>query len=132
MAVQIHEFNCEIYPRMLWVAVGVPYAVIKDLFEDVLPMDDSTDAQVDHTRRLKPDVKGGVLIRFKNRKAMTVANITHEAIHAAMAMFDYVGAYPDPKNQEPFAYLCGWVARCIEEVKIKKKQYGQNQNRRHC
>lgn len=117
---RIHEFDCEIYPRKLWVAVGVPYAVIKDMFEDVEPMDESTDAQVTHTRRLKPDIKGGILIRFENRKAMTVANITHEATHAAMEIFSYVGAYHDPKNQEPFAYLCGWIAKCVGEVKNGK------------
>ena len=118
---QIHEFDCEIYPRKLWVAVGVPYACIKDMFEDVAPMADNADAQVDHTRRLKPDVKGDILIRFQNRKAMTQSNITHESTHAAMEIFSYVDAYPDPKNQEPFAYLCGWVAKCINEVKNKKK-----------
>lgn len=118
---QIHEFDCEIYPRKLWVAVGVPYVVIKDMFEDVAPMDENADAQVDNTRRLKPDIKGGLLVRFENRKAMTAANITHEAAHVAMEIFAYVGAYPDPKNQEPFAYLCGWVAKCINEVKNKKK-----------
>lgn len=117
---QIHEFDCEIYPRKLWVAVGVPYAVIKDMFEDVEPMDESTDAQVTHTRRLKPDIKGGILIRFENRKTLTVANITHEATHAATEIFSYVGAYPDPKNQEPFAYLCGWIAKCIDQVKRNK------------
>lgn len=118
---QIHEFDCEIYPRKLWVAVGVPYACVKDMFEAVEPMDDSSDAQVDHTRRIKPDVRSGISIRFENRKAMTLSNIAHESTHAAMEIFSYVGAYPDPKNQEPFAYLCGWVAKCINEVKNKKK-----------
>lgn len=117
---QIHEFDCEIYPRKLWVAVGAPYEVIKDLFEDVAPMEENADAQVDHTRRIKPDVKGGLLIRFENRKAMTDANITHEATHAALEIFHYVGAYPNPKNQEPFSYLCGWIAKCIGEVKCNK------------
>ena len=65
---QIHEFDPQIYPRLLWVAVGAPYAVIKDMFEDVPEMDKNADAQVDHTRRNKPDVKGGILIRFANRK----------------------------------------------------------------
>lgn len=117
---KIHEYDPEIYPRKLWVAVGVPYVVIKDMFENVEPMDESADACVDHTQRLKPDVKGGVLIRFENRKALTQANITHEATHAAMEIFHYVGAYPDPKNQEPFAYLCGWIAKCIDQVKRNK------------
>lgn len=122
MTTQIHEFNPEIYPRRLWVTVGAPYAVIKDMFEDVLPMEASTDAQVDNTRRTKPDVKGGILIRFENHKAMTAANIAHEAVHAAMEIFGYVDAYPDLKNQEPFAYLVGWIVRCIDEVKNYKNK----------
>lgn len=117
---RIHEFDPQIYPRKVWVAVGVPYDVIKDMFEDVAPMEENTDAQVDHTRRLKPDVRGGLLIRFENRKAMTVANIAHESVHAALEIFYYTGAYPDPKNQEPFAYLCGWIAKCVGEVKNGK------------
>ena len=120
MTTQIHEFDPLIYPRLLWVAVGAPYKVVKDMFEDVSPMRESADAQVDHTRRTKPDVKGGVLIRFESRKAMTQSNITHEATHAALEIFHYVGAYPDPKNQEPFAYLCGWIAKCIDEVRQGK------------
>lgn len=121
MSIQIHEFDPEIYPRKLWVAVDTPYEVIKDMFEDVEPMEDNSDAQVESTRRLKPDVTGGVLIRFANRKAMTQANITHESVHAAVEMFCYVNAYLDPKNQEPFAYLCGWIAKCIGEVKRNKQ-----------
>lgn len=117
---KIHEFDPLIYPRKLWIAVGAPNEVIKDMFEDVEPMDKNADAQVDSTRRFKPDVKGGVLIRFANKQAMTTANITHEAMHVAMDIFEYVGAYPDPKNQEPFAYLCGWIAKCIDEVKRGK------------
>lgn len=122
MSAQIHEFDPHIYPRLLWVTVGAPYEVIKGMFEEVPEMEENADAQVDHTRRTKPDVKGGVLIRFANRKAMTQSNITHEATHAAMEIFYYIGAYPDPKNQEPFAYLSGWIAKCIQEVKQPKRQ----------
>lgn len=117
---KIHEFDPQIYPRLLWVAVGVPYEVIKDMFEDVEPMDKDADAQVSNVRRLKPDVKGGLLIRFANKQAMTTANITHESIHVATEIYDYVGAYHDSKNQEPFAYLCGWIAKCIDKVKRGK------------
>lgn len=117
---KIHEFDPEIYPRKLWVAVGAPQEVIEDMFEDVQPMEKNADAQVDCTRRLKPDAKGGVLIRFGNKQAITASNITHESVHAATEIFDYVGAFHDPKNQEPFAYLCGWIAKCIDEVKRGK------------
>lgn len=116
----IYEFDPQIYPRKLWITVSAPYEVIKKEFEDVAPMIENADAQVDSTRRLEPGmVRGGVLIRFENKQAMTIPNITHEAFHAAMEIYDYIEAYPDSKNQEPFAYLCGWIAKCIEEVKNK-------------
>lgn len=83
-------------------------------------MDESADAEVTGNRRLKPDIKGGILIRFRNKKAMTTSIISHEATHAALEIFDYVGAVVDPKNQEPFTYLVGWIADCINQVKIGK------------
>lgn len=117
---KIHEFDPQIYPRLLWIAVGAPNEVIKDMFEDVEPMPEKANAQVDYTRRLKPDMKGGILIRFKNKKALTAVNITHEAVHAAGWIFQYIEARYDIENDEPFAYLCGWIAKCIDEVKRGK------------
>ena len=123
MSDMIHEFDPLIYPRKVWVAVGVPHSEIGAMFPDVYPLDESDEASVIHTRRLKPDVKAGVLIRFQNRKAATVATIAHESAHAAMEIFGYIGAKVDLENQEPFSYLCGWIAGCIDEVlKSKKKR----------
>lgn len=115
---KIYEFDPQIYPRKLWVTVGVSFEELKDEFEDLKPMEEASDAQVDHTRRLKPEIRGGLLVRFENLEAMErLGNITHETIHVATDIFYYIGAYHDPKNQELFAYLCGWIAKCIEEVK---------------
>jgi len=122
MSVQIHEFDPQIYPRLLWVTVGAPYEVIKDMFEDVEPMPENANAQVDYTRQMKPDVKGGVLVRFANRKAMTTDTIAHEASHIAVGIFDYIEAPIDIRHQEPFSYLCGWIAGCIEKVKQHKNK----------
>lgn len=120
-ATKIHEFDPQIYPRLLWIAVGAPDEVIKDMFEDAPPMPESANAQVDYTRRLKPDVRGGVLVRFPNTKAMTTKVIAHEAAHIAVGIFDYIEAPIDIRHQEPFAYLCGWIAECIDKVKRGKK-----------
>lgn len=118
---EIHEFDPQIYPRLLWVAVGAPDSVINDMFEDVSPMDSTANAQVDYCRRVKPEIKGGVLVRFANRKAMTTSIIAHESAHIAVGIFNYIGAPIDINHQEPFSYLCGWAARCINNVKTKKK-----------
>lgn len=114
---KIYEFDPQIYPRKLWVTVGVPFEELKDEFEDIDKTPECVDASVDYTRKLKPEVMGGVLVRYLNTDAMTTKIITHESAHIAVGIFDYIGAPIDVKHQEPFAYLCGWIAKCIEEVK---------------
>lgn len=115
---KIYEFDPQIYPSKVWVTVGVPFEELKDEFEDLKPMEEGSDAQVDHLRKLKPEVRGGLLVRFENLDTLKkFGNITHESIHVATEIFDYIGAFHDPKNQELFAYLCGWIAKCMDEVK---------------
>lgn len=116
----IHEFDPVIYPRIIWVTVGTSLATLKEVFVDVERMADGADAQVE-TATTKDAGKHGLLVRFENKAALTTENIAHESTHVAMEIFDYIGATPDLKNQEPFAYLCGWVAKCINEVKCNKK-----------
>ena len=102
----------------MWGTVGVPFEELKDEFEDLKPMEEGSYAQVDHLRKLKPEVRGGLLVRFENLDTLKkFGNITHESIHVATEIFDYIGAFHDPKNQELFAYLCGWIAKCMDEVK---------------
>lgn len=121
---KIYEFDPQIYPRKLWVTVGVPFEELKDEFEDLKPMEEANYAQVDHVRKLKLEIRGGILVRFENLEALQRhGNITHEAVHIATEIFEYIGAYHDPKNQEPFAYLCGWIAKCVEEVKQIEIEY---------
>lgn len=122
---EIHEFDCHVYPRKIWVSVAAPLKELNEFFESKYDdMDESEYATVTVNRRMNPEPRGGVLIRFKNKGAMNVETITHESIHAALEVFDYVGASVDTKNQEPFAYLCGYIARCINQV--KKNKHGEN------
>ena len=121
--IHINEFDCHVYPRKIWVSVAAPLKELNEFFESKYDdMDQSCDATVTVNRRMKPEPKGGVLIRFKNKGAMNVETITHESIHAALEVFDYVGAIVDTNNQEPFAYLCGYIAKCINQVKTGKHE----------
>jgi hypothetical protein len=121
MANKIYQFDPNIYPRLLWIAVGVDYACIKDYFATDIPdLDESELAGVYNARTEKPKKRGGILIRFKSKKEMTADIIAHESAHAALEIFDYIGCVADPKNQEPFAYLVGWIAGCCEKVKTGK------------
>ena len=117
----IHEFDPQIYPRLLWGTYGCPTSVLKDMFDgDVSNMDKHSNADVINCRRTKPDVRGGILIRFRRKSDMTMENIAHEAVHAALDIFDYVEARIASDNQEPFAYLVGWIADCCNKVKTDK------------
>ena len=46
--------------------------------------------------------------------------VAHEAVHVAMDIMSDIGFVFDPNNQEPLAYMTGWVADCIWQVKTGK------------
>ena len=117
MSVKIHQFDPQIYPRLVWVVIGEKKsAPLSDRFEEIDDMDESTAACVKPTYD-RINNKGGVLIRFAARKyACDVKVVSHESVHAALAIFDYTGCIISPDNQEPFCYLVGWIAQCIREA----------------
>lgn len=125
--VTIHEFYPVIYPRKVWIAVGK--GQFKDRFSGVSEWDETTDAVVDNVYDEERKL-GGLLIRFESVDAITFGNVTHESNHVAMEIFDYIGATVEIKNQEPFCYLAGWIAKCCEEVKrIESEKLKLNENK---
>lgn len=121
MLAKIHEFDPQIYPRKLWVSINPSMADINEFFDNkdgyIKPFEDSCDADCWHTGTKQPDVKGGVFVRFQSKRVMTADNIAHEATHLALMIFEYIGGKVDAENQEPFAYLVGWIVKCINKVK---------------
>ena len=117
---RIHEFDPVIYPCKLWVAITTECRTLSERFEwkyDGTAIDidfENTDA-ITGLVRCKEDNRIGVLIVFENRKACTISNIAHEASHAVDDIWQRIGE----KNvgHEANAYLIGWVAKCIEEVR---------------
>lgn len=120
---KVYQFDPQVYPRKLWVAVGVPTEELNEKFGNIKDMDDYCDAETMPVQQKEP-LLGGVLIRFSDLKAMRPDNIAHEATHAALEIFDYVEARIQYDNQEPFAYLVGWVVKCIDEVKNDSMKIG--------
>ena len=112
----VHQFNPTIYPSLLWVVIG-----------DIMPnerfmldaMDVHSLAETSPTNDLENN-KNGVMIRFRSRKFMTIEVISHESVHAASEIMRYIGGRIEVGNQEPFAYLVGWIADCCEQVKRNK------------
>ena len=73
------------------MSVAAPLKELNEFFESKYDdLDESEYATVSVNRRMSPEPRGGVLIRFKNKGAMNVETITHEAIHAALEVVDYV------------------------------------------
>lgn len=111
---RVHEFSPEIYPRKLWIAVGT--SQFKDRFSGLSEWHENYNATVD-TAYDDEGKFGGVFMRFESVEKMTFETVTHESIHAAMEIYNYINAEVEINNQEPFCYLAGWIAKCCEEVK---------------
>ena len=48
----IHEFDCHVYPRKIWVSVATPLEELNEFFESKYDdMDESEDATVSVNRR---------------------------------------------------------------------------------
>lgn len=114
---KVYQFNPVIYPCLLWVIIG--NKIDKNRFPSVDLMEEDTLSRTERTNDVLND-NNGVLIRFQNSKVITAEIITHESVHAAMEIMQYVGGKIDVRNQEPFAYLAGWIADCIDKVKKNK------------
>lgn len=124
----LQEFNCNIYPRKLWVATSwedvkdkfVPYADYA--FDEHEKADGVTYPQVER----KKNKKYGVLIVFNFDKGVggseMVEVIAHESLHAVNAIFHELGIRYGRTHDEHAAYIVGWVAKCCWKV-LQKEIY---------
>lgn len=120
----IHQFDPVIYPFKLWICISEDLTASTDRFFDAKT---ESDFVFENTKRYaamtlpvieKKENFYGVLVLYKKKKYCTVKNIAHEASHAAKSFFEHIGA--DISAHEPFEYLIGWIAECIEKV-LKNK-----------
>lgn len=127
----IHEFDPQIYPRMLWVVKGGNHEELKERFEFAeLDEDTKSGGAVTAVAYDNERQRGGFLVWFP--KASEMVNNTdwmaHESAHVALGIFDYVGAKVTSEDSEPFAYLVGWVFKCLDTVrKYKEVKNGTNE-----
>lgn len=119
----IHQFDPVLYPVKLWVSITSNSKALNDRF--IWQYDDS-DIDIDFNisdaitglARQRSDRMVGVLIVFENNHTCNIKNIAHEASHAVDGIWQRIGE----KNvgHEANAYLIGWIAECIEQVKLNK------------
>jgi len=123
--IQVHQFNPVIYPYKLWVIISQGTTIIPDTFYDdhgkeIVDFEPDTCKLEALAMPVKHKQSGhyGVVVLFRNRRNMDMGLVAHEASHAAKYLFDHINANPCP--HEPFEYVVGWIAGCIERVKLNK------------
>lgn len=113
----IYTYDCGIYPRLLWASIGDSIEDINEFFsgeEYIPPLDESYYAE---TRPLTKNKKSGYLIRFNSKKDVTPRNVSHEAGHVAIRMFDVIESEISITTSEPFCYLLDWIVGCVYDAK---------------
>lgn len=121
---QVHQFSPEIYPLKLWVTVTNRIDDLNENFTNIagdniyLDVPPGTEAFVPKLI-VKYNDLNGILINFTGKKYITVENICHEVNHALKLIWEHLGE--DVVGEEASAYLSGWMAKCIEKVKLNKE-----------
>ena len=124
--IKLHEFPLGIYPRRIWIANRCSAKELAATFNsrngDELDFNEEEGnesvALVFPMVALKENGNYGILIWLKSK--LSTGHIAHEAGHVATEIFMEIGRYLDPKNQEPFMYLLGYIADCIDKVQKNK------------
>lgn len=120
----IHEFDPCIYPQLLWVVKGGSLEEIRKTLEfPELSEEDKSGGAITLSAYDKESERCGFLVWFPKAKDMLLHGdwMAHEASHVALGIFDYIGAEAKASDSEPFAYLVGWVFKCIDEVRKFKE-----------
>ena len=122
MKAQIYEFNPGVYPFKLWVCANPDESLTEKLFLD----DEQYTTSVHHNMLTTAgtndtEARLGVVV-FGHKKYFTVQNMAHEAAHVADYYFESLaitkGCFSD--RNEAYAYLVGWAADCMEQVRTNK------------
>lgn len=119
----VYSFHPTIYPRFLWVTKSCDEARKNFAYrnEGELELeDDEGNESICTVFSVKSKATGSYGALVLIRKRMSVGDVAHEAVHVATNIFSDVEAIHEPNNQEPFAYLTGWVAECIYQVMTNK------------
>lgn len=142
----ILNYYNNIYSPELWVATEKDIALIQKNFNGYSTIFDLQAGSNPYTViideqfggitflvRSKRKNKPGILILL-NSEDLTQENysyitntIAHESVHAADAVYQYIGQATDnfDNRNEPYAYLVGWVAGCIGDYLTKYfKEHG--------
>ena len=130
---EITEFNNGVYPISLYIVTDPDMNEIADKFYQLTREGVAVEFEM-KKRRLpiasiadcyeKSDKQSGVMCLIWKKREMKKDIMAHEASHIASLIFEKLGIEIDGfygSSNEPFAYLIGWVVRCIDGVINSKK-----------
>lgn len=120
----IFKIELDLYNIDIVVAVGAKaferlnelYTPIDEEYERLKEPADDTPACT--WERMKDSVgNAAILVWFQDAYALQHQSYTsHEASHAAMYVWQHIGAKVDLYNQEPFAYLVGYITAKLATI----------------
>lgn len=120
---QIHEFDCVLFPIKLWVTKGrVTHSELNEYFEGRNGATFKEESMPDEYSVattyfvVKKDGSIGSLVVINKPRFFTDDFITHECTHCVDDMCDVIGMPQTKDTGEPRAYYAQWVAKCIKEV----------------
>lgn len=130
---QIYEFNPVIYPCRIWIGINIPFEDVKNKFyalatnmeriefEKNMYQNNRFIIATNFQVASKDDGWIGIFIPIFKKWNMDVKTIAHEASHAADFFCEEFGITSDSfEHGEARAYLLGWIADCINQVKTNK------------
>lgn len=129
----IHQFDPIIYPTRIWISINPTYEEVSKMFYALTSNTERIEMSKDwfspHTFRIasttpvasKLDGYIGVLVRICKLRQVNTSTICHESVHCADFICEQFGITNGSfENGEAYAYLVGWIAECIEKVKLGK------------
>lgn len=124
---RIDTYDPVIYPRLLFVCKNATLNDLRKRFvcRDGDELDDEWDpVEGTFTLYVKDRTTDlyGVLINLADwalKSDKLINNITHEAEHAKISIFEDCHLDTDSKSQEADAYLIGWIAQCVYNTVTK-------------
>ena len=122
----IKQFDVVVYPRQVWIAAGGTREDLAKRFTDddgdpmyVVPEKIKSSEALAFSVYDARHQRCGSLVWFHDITRITLRNVAHESVHAANFIFSDLGIRIDVDNDEPQAYLVGFIADCIEKVQIE-------------
>ena len=115
-------FSNGIYPRQLYVAVGLSEDDVNHMFiseRGMLTLDwEGRDAATFDEVMDRDTMMYGSLVVFRSKGEMAPGTMAHEAVHVMESYMDVLGLERTGRGtNEHLSYLLGWIVKCMDEVK---------------